>query len=57
MKFSDFFLPKIARSDPEVRKEAVRKEKNAALLKQVIEKDKDPEVRKAAKKQLAKLAA
>lgn len=57
MKFSDFFLPKIARSDPEVRKDAVRKEKNVSLLKQVIEKDSDAEVRRLAKKQLAKLTS
>lgn len=35
MKFSDFFLPKIARSDPEVRKKAVRIERNVAILKKV----------------------
>jgi hypothetical protein len=57
VKFSDFFLPKIARSDPEVRKDAVRKEKNVSLLKQVIEKDSDAEVRRLAKKQLAKLTS
>jgi len=44
MKFSDFFLPKIMRSDPETRKSAIREEVNIELLKQVIEKDADPEV-------------
>ena len=48
MKFKDIFLPKILRSDPTVRKEAVRKEVNIELLKQVIEKDADPEVRELA---------
>jgi hypothetical protein len=57
MKFSDLFLPKIARSDPEVRKKAVRKEKNVALLKQVVQKDSDPEVRRVAKKQITKLTS
>ena len=52
MKFGDLFLPKIARSDPEVRKKAVLKEKNVGLLKQVSEKDTDPEVRKLALAQL-----
>jgi hypothetical protein len=28
MKFKDLFLPKIARSDPEVRKAAIREEVN-----------------------------
>lgn len=56
MKFRDLFLPKIARSDPEVRKKAVRQEKNVELLKKVIQNDKDPEVRRLAQKQLKKLA-
>ena len=55
MKFGDLFLPKIARSDPEVRKKAVRKEKNISLLKQVSKKDNDPEVRTLALKQIRKL--
>jgi hypothetical protein len=55
VKFSDIFLPKIARSDPEERKKAVINEKNASVLQQVIRKDKDPEVRKLAQKQLQKL--
>ena len=52
MKFQDFFLPKISRSDPEVRKNAVREEINVELLKQVIEKDPDQEVRDLARKRL-----
>ena len=44
MKLRDFFLPKIARSDPEVRKQAVLEEENAELLKNVSEKDDNPEV-------------
>jgi len=55
MKFGDLFLPKIARSDPEVRKKAVLKEKNVGLLKQVSEKDTDPEVRRLALEQLETL--
>lgn len=57
MKFSDLFLPKIARSDPKVRKAAVKAEINKELLKQVIEKDSHPEVREAAKVRLKELAA
>ena len=57
MKFGDLFLPKIARSDPEVRKKAVLKEKNVGLLKNVSEKDTDPEVRKLAQEQLKVLEA
>ena len=57
MKFSDIFLPKIARSDPEVRKKAVANESNEKLLKQVIEKDSDPEVRELAKKRIEEIRA
>lgn len=55
MKFSDIFLPKIARSDPEVRKKAVENESNVILLKQVIEKDSDPGVRDLARKRIEEL--
>lgn len=44
MKFRDMFLPKIARSDPEMRKDAIREEINVELLKQVVAKDSDPAV-------------
>ena len=57
MKFGDLFLPKIARSDPETRKKAVLKERNVGLLKQVSEKDADPEVRALALRQLESLEA
>ena len=52
MKFKDFFLPKIARSDPEVRKAAVREEINVELLKQIVQNDADPEVRDLAKERI-----
>ena len=55
MKFSDLFLPKIARSDPEVRKEAVRNENNLELLKNVSKKDSDPDVRNLALRRLDEL--
>ena len=55
MKFRDIFLPKIARSDPEVRKEAIREESNVELLKQVIQKDQHPEVRELAKLRIDEL--
>ncbi len=48
MKFGDLFLPKIARSDPKVRKKAVREETDLGLLKQVSEKDEDQAVRSLA---------
>jgi hypothetical protein len=35
MKFSDLFIPKIARSDPKVREQAVVKCKDVELLKRV----------------------
>ncbi len=55
MKFSDIFLPKIGRSDPEVRKEAVKTESNVELLKQVIEKDSDRGVRDLARERIEEL--
>jgi hypothetical protein len=55
MKFKDLFLPKIVRSDPEIRKEAVRQEINVELLKQVIEKDSDPDVRQLAEERIRAL--
>jgi hypothetical protein len=56
MKFRDLFLPKLAHSNPEVRKKAVRNEENVELLQKVIQNDTDPEVRKLAQKQIEKLA-
>jgi hypothetical protein len=55
MKFRDLFLPKLAHSDPGVRKKAVRKAENVELLQNVIQNDEDPEVRELAQKQLEKL--
>lgn len=55
MKFRDIFLPKIARSDPNVRKKAVMAESNADVLKKVIQNDSDQEVRQAARKRLQRL--
>jgi hypothetical protein len=52
MKFQDFFLPKISRSDPEVRTKAVREEIDVELLKQVMKKDADPEVQNLARERL-----
>ncbi len=57
MKFGDLFLPKIARSDPGVRKEAVLKESDAQLLKNVAKKDESQQVRAAAKERLQEIAA
>lgn len=48
MKFSDFFIPKIARSDPKVREQAVLECKDVELLKRVIANDKDEHVRDVA---------
>lgn len=57
MAFRDLFLPKIAHSNPEKRKEAVRQEKDVALLKRVIDNDDHPEVVELAKKRLEELQA
>ena len=55
MAFKDFFLPKIAHSNPEVRKKVVQKETNTVLLQQVVKNDKDPGVVEAAKARLEEL--
>jgi len=57
MGFKDLFLPKIAHSNPEVRKKAVLKESNPELLKRVVENDSDPSVVETAKKRLKELKA
>jgi hypothetical protein len=56
MKFSDFFLPRIARSDPNVRITAVEGEENVELLKKVVENDSDPRVVMAAQKRISALS-
>ncbi|MGD8700819.1 MAG: HEAT repeat domain-containing protein [Desulfosarcina sp.] len=55
MKFRDIFLPKIVRSDPNVRKKAVLEESNLDVLKKVIQNDSDKEVRQAARKRLQRI--
>jgi hypothetical protein len=55
MKFSDFFIPKIARSDPKVREDAVLKCKDRELLKRVIANDKDEHIRQVARQRLEAL--
>jgi hypothetical protein len=57
MKFGDFFIPKIARSDPKVRKQAVMECIDKELLKRVIQNDKDDHVRQVAKERLEALSA
>jgi len=57
MKFSYLFIPKIARSDPKVREQAVLKCKDKDLLKRVIQHDKDEYVRQVAKQRLEALSA
>jgi hypothetical protein len=57
MKLSDFFIPKIARSDPKVRKQAVLECQDKDLLKRVIQNDKDENVRQLAKQRLETLTA
>ena len=56
MKFGDLFLPKIARSDPRVRIQAVNKCKDVELLKRVIENDKDDSVKQIAKTRIAMIS-
>ena len=57
MAFRDLFLPKIAHSNPQVRKEAVIKESDAGLLQRVIDNDDDPEVVETARRRLSEVSA
>ena len=57
MAFRDLFLPKIAHSNPEVRKKAVLAENDKALLQRVIDNDNDPEVVQTAQNRLEELTA
>jgi hypothetical protein len=57
MKFSDFFIPKIARSDPKVREKAVLECGDPALLQRVVQNDKDEHVRLVAKQRIEALKA
>lgn len=57
MKFRDFFLPKIAHSNPEVRIDAIQQEDNVDLLTNVAENDSDSRVVQAAKKRIEALEA
>ena len=57
MGFKDLFLPKIVHSDPNVRKQAVLKEKDRQLLQNVIKNEEDDAVRKAAQMRLEELTA
>ena len=56
MAFRDLFLPKIAHSNPEVRKKAVLSETDRGLLQRVIENDSDPQVVETARARLAELS-
>jgi hypothetical protein len=57
MTFGDFFIPKIARSDPKVREKAVLECNDSALLQRVIQNDKDEHVRQVAKQRIEALKA
>ena len=57
MAFRDLFLPKIAHSNPEVRKKAVMQESDAGLLQRVIDNDNDPEVIETAQRRLEEVTA
>ena len=55
MAFRDLFLPKIAHSNPEKRKEAIKQEKDISLLKRVVENDDSAEVIELARQRIAEL--
>ena len=56
MAFKDLFVPRIAHSNPEVRKKAVMRARDKNLLRQVIENDKDAEVRELAGRRLQEMS-
>lgn len=55
MKFSDFFVPKIARSDPNVRIKAVKETEDPGLLQKVLQNDSSEKVRQAASERLKEI--
>ena len=55
MAFRDLFLPKLAHSNLEVRKKAIKGETDTALLQRVVDNDKDPGVVEAAKARIEEL--
>ena len=57
MRISDFFLPKIANSDPKIRLKAVGLETNIELLENVAKKDRDEDVRAFARKRIREIEA
>ena len=56
MGFKDLFVPKLAHSNPEIRKKAVLKQKDPGVLKQVIEKDRDASVVSTAQQRLKEIS-
>ena len=55
MKFSDIFVPRWQNSNPETRKKAIMKLKDAKLIAQIAEKDPDEDVRYAAASRLVSI--
>jgi exonuclease SbcC len=55
MRFQDLFVPRWQHSNPDVRKRAVGRMKDAKLLRQIAEKDDDETVRQTAAEQLKQL--
>jgi hypothetical protein len=57
MKFSDLFIPKIARSDPKVREKAALECTDIGLLQRVLQNDKDEHVRQVVTRRIEALKA
>jgi hypothetical protein len=55
MGFSDFFVPKYLHSDPRVRMKFIATTTDVNLLEQMVEKDEDDEVVRAAQERLGEL--
>ena len=52
MKFSDLFVPRWQKSNPDVRRRAVMRSNDVKLLMQISEQDLDNQVRQAALKRI-----
>jgi len=55
MKLQDLFVPRWQNSNPDIRKKAVMKMRDASLLSQIAEKDQDQGVCRAASQRLSEL--
>lgn len=56
MRFRDIFVPRWQHSNPEIRIKAVQRMNDKSLLLQIVEKDEDEMVRKAARDRVTEIS-